>query len=260
MVKKAIIPAAGLGTRMAELTQGSPKEMLPIGGKPMIHYSVQEALRAGIHEILIVLNKEKKELEDYLHTQGLDTSLTFIYQPEPCGLADAVYRCKDNLQGQPFAVLLPDALFFSDIPAIAQVGHAFEKYGKNCIGCITVTDVTARLFGNCGRIEQHASLDETVIEIAGLQGKEPGEFSTLGESEVLRTFPRYVYSPDIFEYIDRLRSEMERELDDVPVLQQMAREGELLGVVLEGEGYDVGNPRGYTHTEAQSSRRRRGIE
>lgn len=234
---------------MARLGKGRIKELLPVAGKPMIDYSVQEALQAGVKEILVVLNPAKREIQRYLLGEGSNAVFTFVYQPEPCGLADALHRCMDHTGDQPFAVLLPDTVFSSDTPAIAQLGQVFEEYGSSLIGCIRVSKEKAPLFGNCGRIEEYRRVSDRVIEVARLQDKEPGEFSTLGEHEVLRTFARYIYLPDVFDYIVRFRDATPGELDDVPVLQQMVRQKKLLSVLLEGEGYDLGNPRGYEYVE-----------
>lgn len=247
MVTRAIIPAAGLGTRMARLTKGGVKEMLPLSGKPMIYYSVEEAVRAGMREILVVLSPDRKEVRDYLRGEGLDVSLSFINQPEPYGVADAVSRCSDYVRNEPFAVLLPDTVFSSRTPAITQVMRAFEEHQLSIIGCIQVSSERARLYGNCGRVEEYRPVDERVIQITKLQDKESGEFSTLGKEKVLRTFPRYVYLPDVLEEITRVRDRTTGEVDDVPVLQELARERRLLGVILEGEGYDLGNPNGYEY-------------
>lgn len=209
MITRAIIPAAGSGSRMAKLTGGGIKEMLPLAGKPMIYY----------------------------------------YQPEPYGLADAVDRCEDYPGNEPLAVLLPDTIFCSAVPAIVQVEPVFRGERCNIIGLMRVKREEAALYGNCGRVEEYRSMDETVVEIARLQDKESGEFSTLGREEVLRTFPRYTYLPEVFGSIERATERTAGELDEVPVLQDMVTKKQLLGVILEGEGYDTVNPRGYEHVK-----------
>jgi len=260
-VECAIIPAAGLGTRMLPITKSIPKEMLPVGTKPMIQYSVEEAIAAGIRRICIIINDKKTIIRDYflgaadshinddlrieeLKVLRSSAELTFIYQPEPKGVADAMYLAKDFVGGQPFALMLPDNIFFSSVPAIAQVATWFEEYKKDITACIWVTRRSAPLFGNCGRIDYEV-VRPGVLKITGLDDKKPGYFATGWRMKVVREVPRRIFLPHIFEYIDRLREGIRGELDDVPVFQEMVSKGLVLGCILEGRAFDVGNPNGY---------------
>lgn len=240
----AVIPAAGLGTRMLPISKSIPKEMLPVGTKPMIQYSVEEAVAAGIKRICIIINERKAIIRDYF--QGLSSSaeLTFIYQPEPKGVADAMYLAKDFIGGQPFALLLPDNIFFTSVPAIAQVATCFEEYKKDITACVWVTRKSAPLFGNCGRIDYEV-VRKSVLKITRLDDKRPGYFSMGWRMKMLREVPRRIFLPHVFEYIDRLRQGARGELDDVPVFQEMVSKGLVLGCILEGKAFDLGNPNGY---------------
>ena len=125
-IKKAVIPAAGLGTRLHTLTEGRPKEMLSIGGLPMIYYTVHEAALSGLEHLYIVINKGKPSLQQYLESEKLETDLqgegkgnrvsipriTFIDQPAPFGSGDAIHRTKEMIGKEPFALMMPDFLFF----------------------------------------------------------------------------------------------------------------------------------------------------
>lgn len=257
----AIIPAAGLGTRMLPITKSIPKEMLPIGTKPMIQYSVEEAIAVGIRRICIIINDKKSIIKDYFlgaadgHLKGdprvealnglrSAAELTFIYQPEPKGVADAMYLAKDFVGDQPFALMLPDNIFFSSVPAIAQVATCFEEYKKDITACIWVTRRSAPLFGNCGRIDYEV-VGKSVLKILRLDDKKSGYFPMGWRMKVAREVPRRIFLPHIFEYIDRLRQDIRGELDDVPVFQEMVSKGLVLGCILEGRAFDAGNPNGY---------------
>jgi len=257
----AVIPAAGLGTRMLPITKSIPKEMLPVGTKPMIQYSVEEAVAAGIKRICIIINERKAIIMDYFlgaadvhikcdskieELKGLSSSaeLTFIYQPEPKGVADAMYLAKDFIGGRPFALLLPDNIFFTSVPAIAQVATCFEEYKKDITACVWVTRKSAPLFGNCGRIDYEV-VRKSVLKITRLDDKRPGYFSMGWRMKMLREVPRRIFLPHVFEYIDRLRQGARGELDDVPVFQEMVSKGLVLGCILEGKAFDLGNPNGY---------------
>ena len=161
-IKKAIIPAAGLGTRVLPASKAIPKEMLPIVDKPAIQYIVEEAVKAGITDILIITNRGKGAIEDHFdHSIELEgmlrtkakrkqyeeiTSVTalaniyFIRQKETRGLGDAVLRAKEFVGNEPFAVLYGDDVIIGEIPAIGELCEAYEKYGKNVVGIKEVTD------------------------------------------------------------------------------------------------------------------------
>ncbi len=235
--------------------------MLPVGTKPMIQYSVEEAVAAGIKRICIIINERKAIIRDYflgaadghikcdseieeLGVLSSSAELTFIYQPEPKGVADAMYLAKDFIGGRPFALLLPDNIFFTSVPAIAQVATCFEEYKKDITACVWVTRKSAPLFGNCGRIDYEV-VRKSVLKITRLDDKRPGHFSMGWRMKMLREVPRRIFLPHVFEYIDRLRQGARGELDDVPVFQEMVSKGLVLGCILEGKAFDLGNPNGY---------------
>lgn len=257
----AVIPAAGLGTRMLPITKSVPKEMLPVGTKPMIQYSVEEAIKAGIKRICLIINERKEIIRDYFlgksteklkgrsEIEALDNlsksaELTFIYQHEPKGVADAIYKAKEFVGEDPFALLLPDNVFFSSTPAIAQLFPIFDEYKMDVTACIKITQTNASLFGNCGRID-YELMREGLFKITGLDDKKKGLFS-LGKSDsAVREVPRRIFTPHVFDYIERLKKGIHGEFDDVPLFQYMVRKGEILGVLLDGEAFDLGNPNGY---------------
>jgi UTP--glucose-1-phosphate uridylyltransferase len=253
-ISKAIIPAAGLGTRMLPITKAVPKEMLPVGLKPMIQYAVEEALRGGIREVCIIINPKKRVIQEYFceNPEEIESlreiyrslHLIFLDQLEPKGLADAVSLARDFVQDQPFALILPDNIFFSATPAIQQLIPIYQQWQRDVIGLIEISPSEAPNFGNCGRIDYRIVRDK-LVEIEKVHDKGPGPFSLGPGLSALRCFPRAIYSPDYFYYIEQCRPHCLGELDDVPVLQRLVKEKGLLGYLLEGKGFDVGNYSGY---------------
>lgn len=245
-----IIPAAGLGTRMSKLTRG-PKELLPVWKRPMIDYAMEEAIIAGISRLFIVISPNKEEIKEHLtrEWQSRPLRLNFIYQNRPLGLADAIYRCSYCLKYPMFAVLLPDNIFIGNSPLKRLIDVA-GRYRKSVVSLIKVKETDAPYFGNCGGVEiLPYEGRKGIFEITKLKDKKAGFFSTDGRHEVFKTFPRYLFTREFFEYTDRLRGKTTDELDDVPVLQEMAKEGRLLGVLVRGRGFDVGTPKGYRRAE-----------
>ncbi|KPJ62062.1 MAG: hypothetical protein AMJ42_00230 [Deltaproteobacteria bacterium DG_8] len=261
-VKKVLIPMAGKGTRMMPLTTSIPKELLPIGYKPMFQYALEEAIDVGAQDICLIINEKKKSaIRDYLsgavkekqvksrpvnrlEKAVLSCNLTFICQPEPRGLADAIYRCKDFVGNEPFIVALPDNVFFSSTPLLKQMLPVFNKYQKGLLGLIKVNAGEAKRFGNCGRVACKRK-SGNVYQLHKLYNKKPGTFLVKEGKIAIRTFPRQIFLPDYFDYTERVKNRGKGEQDDVPVLQEMIRGKELLGCLLRGKGFDVGNWRGY---------------
>jgi len=261
-VKKILIPMAGEGTRMMPLTRSLPKELLPVGYKPMFQYAWEEALEVGIKDVCVIVNAKKKAaIHDYILGSAsekqiksryctelkklvLSCNLTFICQPEPRGVADALYRCKGFVSNEPFIIALPDNVFFSSTPSLKQMLPAFYQYQKGVLGLIKVSAREAKRFGNCGKIScTHKG--RNVYQLNKLYRKKPGAFLVKEGEVAMRMFSRQIFFPDYFDYMERVRDREGGEQDDVPVLQQMIREKALLGCVLKGKGFDVGNWRGY---------------
>lgn len=255
-VRKAIIPAAGRGTRLLPLTATTAKEMLHVGPIPMIEHSIREAAEAGIEEILIIINERKKTVQDHLanrihlygHSGGKSRSpaLRFIDQPAPLGVADAIYRARDFICGEPFAILMPDNIVASDKAAIGQLMEAFEELRCDLLGLMRMKGAAAQLFGNVGRAE-FEGMKGRLYRITRLYPKERGTYCAAGGKNELRCFARYIMRPHFFDYIEEERAKAHgEEIDDVPPLQKMAKDGHLFGCLIDGEVFDAGNPKGYT--------------
>jgi UTP--glucose-1-phosphate uridylyltransferase len=263
-VKVAVIPAAGRGTRWLPVTRAVPKELLPVGGKPMIQHAVEEAMAAGIETACIVTSPSKQILREYFLgpvraaernepaieslrriRRGLE--LVFVTQEEPRGVADAVGRARDVVGSAPFALMLPDNVFFATEPAIGPV-LAHHRPGRSVTALYRLTRTNASWFGNCGRTRLQPA-GGGLSRIVGLQSKAAG-FQPAPGRPVWVALARSVLEPRFFDDLERLRRERARdaeryELDDVPIFQRMARDGSFFGVKLRGRAIDVGNPRGY---------------
>ncbi|HUU50869.1 MAG TPA: sugar phosphate nucleotidyltransferase [Nitrospinota bacterium] len=252
-ITKAVIPAAGLGKRLLSISDMVPKEMLPINNKCMIEYSIKEAIHSGIQDIIIIINKRKNILRDYLLERFRDQfkkepysalQFIFIYQDEPRGVADAFYLAKDFLKNEPFAVLIPDNIIIGKVPVTLQLINEFRRYKKDLLGITRIDKSNAHLFGNCGRIEFNI-LEEGVLELTKLHDKGEGTFSLQDENETLRGIARYICTSRLFECIDKIKEKVNGELDDVPAFQEMIEDRSLLGVIVEGSVFDTGHPAGY---------------
>jgi UTP--glucose-1-phosphate uridylyltransferase len=265
-LRKAVIPAAGMGTRVQSLTQGLPKEMLPIEGRPMIFHAIQEAALCNLDEIFIVINEHKAALRRFLESDDLKKviqsrrqsqaihlpRLTFVDQPLPLGAGEAIYRARPLIGEEPFALMMPDFVFFGHTPALAQLVHLYERFNTDMVGLIEVRGKEAEGFGNVGIVEGQER-EPGVLAISTLSDKLPGAL-TLGEEEVaIKAVARWILGPHFFAYLERAKA-LDGEWDDTPALQMLCTERKVMGKVLEGHGFDVGNPVGYA--QAQTSERK----
>tara|TARA_B100000315_G_scaffold75344_1_gene68945 strand:- start:882 stop:1718 length:837 start_codon:yes stop_codon:yes gene_type:complete len=260
-IKKAVIPAAGLGTRMFPVSKTVPKEMLCIGQKPMIQHAVEEAAAYGIETVVIIINSEKEiikrhflggPLKEYASDRANEelkvilskVELVFLYQNQPKGLADAISLSRETIKNEPFALLLPDNIFFSDTSSLYTLAEVFTEYRKDVGALTTICRDQFKLFGNAGKVELK-KIDERVYSIKEIKDKERGVFESNLHSPIIRGFARHILFPHFFDYIERIRSDSNGELDDIPVFQLLLKEKGLLGCLLDGKGYDAGNPSGY---------------
>ena len=185
-IRKAIVPAAGLGSRMHSLTQGQSKEMLPIGGRPMIFYTIQEAVLSGLEELYIIINSRKDTLRRYLESEDFQrdirsekqgrgyfcTQLTFVEQPIPAGSGDAIYRAREKIGDEPFALMMPDFILFGNTPALGQLIPLYERSGCDVVGLLLLQGDEAEGFGNVGIVHgevHHGQIGmELIIELVPL--------------------------------------------------------------------------------------------
>ncbi|MBE6805884.1 MAG: UTP--glucose-1-phosphate uridylyltransferase GalU [Ruminococcaceae bacterium] len=254
-IKKAIIPAAGLGTRVLPASKAIPKEMLPIVDKPAIQYIVEEAVKAGITDILIITNRGKGAIEDHFdHSIELEgmlktkakkkqfeeiTSVTqlaniyFIRQKETRGLGDAVLRAKEFVGDEPFAVLYGDDVIIGEIPAIGELCEAYEKYGKNVVGIKEVTDEQVVKYCSL-KVEKK---EENVFDVSDMIEK-PSIYNKFSNYSILG---RCVLDSRIFEILENTPLGVGNELQLTDAMKTVARKEGMTGVVFSGERHDMGN-------------------
>ncbi len=261
LVRKAVIPAAGKGTRMRGVSGGAPKELLPVGGRPAIRFAIDEAVGAGLEEVAVVLSPGKLEIREYLDGAvaggELGARLTYVLQHEPRGLGDAVTLCHEFAAGEPFGLLLPDNVFLSPRYDFGRLVELYGETVRDVIGVVELDDSDSGKFGNCGRIEFETVRPE-VLDIRRLESKKPGRLEIEPDDRVTRTCGRYLCRPHVFDYLERTRPgprEKSRvrgsdpgptpELDEVPAYQAIIREHGATGCVLPGPLFDTGNPLGY---------------
>ena len=254
-IRKAIIPAAGLGTRVLPASKAMPKEMLPIVDKPAIQYIVEEAVNAGITDILIITNRGKGIIEDHFdhsielenmlsargNTEMLQTlnrvanlaNIYYIRQKETRGLGDAVLRAKDFVGDEPFAVLYGDEVIIGDTPAIGELCDAYSKYGKSVVGIKEVSD-------------------EFVVKYCSLKAESIGdrEFSVTDMIEkptLAEKFTNYailgrcVLDSEIFSILEKTPLGAGGELQLTDAMRTIAQRDGMIGVDFSGTRYDMGN-------------------
>jgi len=260
-ITKAVIPAAGLGTRFLPYTKAIPKEMLPILEKPSIQLIVEEGLDSGITEFNIIANDDKPELQNHFsHLQKLETLLesrgkgtllqsineiidaaqfNFIPQPEPLGLGHAVLQAKDAIGEEYFGIFLPDEIMVGEVAALAQLIAIAEKYEASVIG---VQEVPREKVSSYGIIAVKEQLEDGVFDIDHLVEKPavdqaPSTYALAG---------RYVLSPRIFASLERTKPGAGNEIQLTDGIVDMMRNGErVIAYVMNTNRYDVGVPTGW---------------
>lgn len=256
-VRKGIIPAAGLGTRLYPVAGSQAKEMLPVGGKPMIYYAISEAAHAGLEELYIVISEGKQSLRRYVEEGGFERDfqkegerkgifcpqITFVDQPEPRGSGEAIYRTREYIGKDPFVALMPDRLLLGADPALSQMLPAYERLQNDLLGVLILGSREAVGFGNVG-ILKATKLKRGLFEVHGFSAKSRDPLVVLEGKTILKYAGRCIVGAHLFSYLERTKHRQE-EWDDTPALQAMCEERTVIGKVLSGRGFDVGNPVGY---------------
>lgn len=257
-IRKAIIPAAGLGTRVLPASKAMPKEMLPIVDKPAIQYIVEEAVKAGITDILIITNRGKGIIEDHFdHSIELEAMLEkrnntemlkalndvaelaniyYIRQKVTRGLGDAVLRAKEFVGDEPFAVLYGDDVIIGETPAIGELCEAYEKYGKSVVGIKEVTDEFIVKYSSLkiDRLDKNSFAVSDMIEKPSLENKF-SNYSVLG---------RCVLDSEIFSILEKTPLGVGGELQLTDAMRELAVKYGMIGVDFSGVRYDMGNKLG----------------
>jgi UTP-glucose-1-phosphate uridylyltransferase len=245
MLDTAVIPCGGLGTRLHPITRWLPKEMLPVALRPLLHWALDEAAEAGLLRAIVITTPQKPLLEAVARGYPGPIDLEFVTQDRPRGLGDAVLRARDHLTGSPFAVLLPDNLFQGPNPTSAILS-THRRTGLATVLLAEVSRENAASRGATGRARVETAPDGSLLVVA-VADKGKGRFDTGGDVRAVTPVGRMVFpagSLELFEDVGRTLPPG-RELDDVPVLQRLARERRLAGVLAQAGFFDVGVPEGY---------------
>lgn len=274
-IKKAVIPAAGFGTRFLPATKATPKEMLPIVDKPTIQYIVEEALASGIEEILIISGHAKRAIEDHfdsapvlereLEEKGKDDLLAiiretadinvhYIRQKKMRGLGDAILCAKSFMAGEPFAVLLGDDVVYADAtkgqqPALRQLIDIYDTYGGSVLGCQQVVPEKVSSYGIVAGKEIAGS---KLLKVSDMIEKPelseaPSNIAVLG---------RYIISPTIFELLEHTAPGKGGEVQLTDALKQLALVEPVWAYCFEGKRYDVGDKLGFLKATVEFALRR----
>jgi UTP--glucose-1-phosphate uridylyltransferase len=259
-ITKAVFPVAGLGTRFLPATKASPKEMLPIVDKPLIQYAVEEAVAAGITELIFITGRGKRAIEDHFdkayeleaelqahgknkllkEVRGLlpdGVSCTYIRQSEALGLGHAVLRARHLVGDQPFAVILADDLIDAPLPVMKQMVQAHARQGGSIIAVQNVDRSETASYGivSTERIGPSISRITAIVE----KPKPEEAPSTLG------VVGRYILSPRIFHFLENLRPGAGREIQLTDAIGRLLREEAIFAYEFDGRRYDCGSKLGY---------------
>lgn len=276
-VRKAVIPVAGLGTRFLPATKATPKEMLPVVDKPAIQYVVEEAVAAGLSDVLMVTGRNKRPLEDHFdRVDGLESALKdkgddaklaavqyasdladihYVRQGDPLGLGHAVLKGHQHVGHEPFAVLLGDDLIDESNPVLPKMIEVQERTGGCVVALMEVPHDTINLYG-CAAVEQTG--EDGVVRITGLVEKPdpadaPSNLAIIG---------RYVLAPEIFDILRSTPPGRGNEIQLTDALETLAADPQsagVYGVVLDGDRYDTGDKISYLKAVVQLAGRREDL-
>jgi UTP--glucose-1-phosphate uridylyltransferase len=258
-IRKAVFPAAGLGTRFLPATKASPKEMLPLVDKPLIQYVVEEAVASGIESVIIVTGRGKTTIEDHfdisfelehlLRERGKEEALrqvravsemarvNYVRQREALGLGHAVLQARDFVAGEPFAVMLADDIVDAETPALRQMIEVYEKYDAPVIGTMQVEGEAISRFGVIDADE----VSEGVYRIKDMVEKPP---FTEAPSD-LAIIGRYILTPDIFDEIEQTRPGAGGEIQITDAMRSLLKKRPFYAVRFKGTRHDAGDKLGF---------------
>ena len=269
-VRKAIIPAAGLGTRFLPATKAQPKEMLPIVDKPTIQYIIEEAVASGIEEILIITGRNKKSIEDHFDksvelemelekagkqemldlVRGISdmVDIHYIRQKEPRGLGHAIYCAKSFVGNEPFAVMLGDDVVESEVPCLKQLIDCFNEYKTTILGVQTVSPENVDKYGIVDgiHIEDRVYKVKRLVEKPAIE-EAPSNVAILG---------RYIITPQIFEILENTKPGKGNEIQLTDALETLIKNEAMYAYDFEGRRYDVGDKLGFLQATVEFALKR----
>lgn len=272
-VKKAVIPAAGLGTRFLPATKAQPKEMLPIVDKPTIQYIVEEAVHSGIEDIIIITGRSKRAIEDHFDksyeleeelkkhnkeallelTQEISNmvNLYYVRQKEPRGLGHAIHCAKTFIGNEPFAVLLGDDIVDAETPCLKQMIDVFDTCQTSVLGVQTVRPEDVSKYG----IVAGKQVGERLYQVEDLvekpkQDEAPSNVAILG---------RYIITPEIFECLEHTKPGAGGEIQLTDALKMLAAKQSMMAYDFIGRRYDVGNKQGFLEATVEFALKREDL-
>jgi UTP--glucose-1-phosphate uridylyltransferase len=263
-VRKAVFPAAGWGTRFLPATKAQPKEMLPLVDKPIIQYAVEEAVAAGIEQVIIVTSSQKRAIEDHFdlsyelerlleekgeieklrqvsHISDL-AQIAYVRQKEQLGLGHAILMTKDLIGHEPFAVLLPDDVVISDRPAIGQLVHAYEQTHASTVAVMQVPADEVSRYGIVAAERAESELDNgrlrrmtRIVEKPAAKDA-PSDYAVIG---------RYILTPKIFDKLEQTQRGAGGEIQLTDAIEALMEEQSVYAYEFEGTRYDAGTTMGW---------------
>jgi UTP--glucose-1-phosphate uridylyltransferase len=263
-VRKAVFPAAGWGTRFLPATKAQPKEMLPLVDKPIIQYAVEEAVAAGIEQVIIVTSSQKRAIEDHFdlsyelerlleekgeieklrqvrHISDL-AQIAYVRQKEQLGLGHAILMTKDLIGHEPFAVLLPDDVVISDRPAIGQLVHAYEQTHASTVAVMQVPADEVSRYGIVAAERAESQLDNgrlrrmtRIVEKPAAKDA-PSDYAVIG---------RYILTPKIFDKLEQTQRGAGGEIQLTDAIEALMEEQSVYAYEFEGTRYDAGTTMGW---------------
>jgi UTP--glucose-1-phosphate uridylyltransferase len=272
-IRKAVFPAAGLGTRFLPATKAMPKEMLTLVDKPLIQYVVEEAAASGITSIIIVTGRDKSaienhfdiayELEQTLQERGKQEAfeqvrsvseiakISYTRQKQPLGLGHAIYQAKDFAENEPFAVLLPDDVMDCTVPALKQLIEVYEKYQAPVIGTMRVAGQDISRFGviDAEEIEPNVFRIKDMVEKPRFEDA-PSDLAIVG---------RYIFTPDIFAAIENTTPGAGGEIQITDAMRRLVKERPFYAVKLDGVRHDAGDKLGFLKATVEFALKRNDL-
>lgn len=272
-VRKAVIPAAGFGTRFLPYTKAQPKEMLPIVDKPTLQFIIEEVIESGIEEILIITGRNKTSIENHfdrsieleleLERKGKIALLEevkkisnmaniyYIRQKEPLGLGHAIYCAKTFIGDEPFAVLLGDDIVYSEKPCLKQLIQVYDIYNTTILGVQEVPKEEVYKYGivdgkyvNKGIYKVKDLVEKPAVD------KAPSNIAILG---------RYIITPAIFEILERTKPGKNGEIQLTDALRELVKQEDMYAYIFQGRRYDLGDKQGFLQATVEFALRREDL-
>ena len=262
MIKKAVLPVAGFGTRFLPASKATPKEMLPIIDKPLVQYAVEEAIEIGIEEIVFITNDEKHSIKKHFeNNQKLEQKLLrknkeefveklnpkifkdikfhYVIQEEQIGLGDAVLKAESLIKGEAFALLLPDDLFFSKKSCLSQLSSIFLNTNASTIAVNKIDKNNIHKYGviKPGKEKNDAILIDDIIE-KPLEEDAPSDIAVCG---------RYIFTSTIFDHLKKIELDKSGEIQLTDAIKSLLSEEQVYAKIYEGEKFDCGSKMGFVH-------------